>query len=50
MPPSGVSSPPTTLSSVVLPEPDLPRSATSFPSPIVKVTPRSAAVAFGPLP
>ncbi len=50
VPPLGESSPPTTLSSVVLPEPDRPRSATSLPSPMEKVTPRRAAVAVGPLP
>ncbi len=50
VPPSGESSPPTTFSRVVLPEPDRPRSATSRPSPIANVTPRSAAVAVGPLP
>ncbi len=49
-PPSAVSSPPTTLRRVVLPDPERPRSATSCPSPTVKVTPRSAAVAVGPAP
>ena len=49
-PPSGVSRPPTMLSSVVFPDPDRPRIATSFPWPTVKVTPRSAAVAVDPLP
>jgi hypothetical protein len=49
-PPSGVSRPPTMLSSVVFPDPDRPTSATSFPSPTLKVTPRSAAVAVDPLP
>ena len=50
LPLSGVSSPPTMLSSVVLPEPDRPRSATSCPSPMLNETPRSAAVAVAPLP
>ncbi len=38
------------LSSVVLPDPDRPRSATSWPGWTVKETPRSARVAVRPLP
>jgi hypothetical protein len=41
-PSSGRSRPPTMLSSVVLPDPDLPRSATSWPACTVKDTPRRA--------
>jgi hypothetical protein len=50
LPLSGVSSPPTMLSSVVLPEPDRPRSATSCPSATLNETPRSAGVAVAPVP
>ena len=50
VPPVGPSSPPMTLSSVVLPEPDRPRTATSWPSPTVSETPRSACTAVSPLP
>jgi hypothetical protein len=49
-PASGVSRPPTMLSSVVFPDPDLPRSATSWPGWTVKDTPRSALVAVRPRP
>ena len=49
-PPSGWSSPPTMLSSVVLPDPDRPRRATSSPRVTVNDTPRSARTTLGPLP
>jgi hypothetical protein len=41
-PSSGRSRPPTMLSSVVFPDPDRPRSATSWPACTVKETPRRA--------
>ena len=47
---SGRSSPPTMLSSVVFPDPDRPRSATSCPARTPNETPRSARVAVRPLP
>jgi hypothetical protein len=50
VPLSARSRPPTMFSSVVLPEPDLPRSATSWPCGMVNETPRSACAADGPLP
>ena len=46
----GRSSPPMMDSSVVLPEPERPRSATSSPRRIENETPRSARTAVGPLP
>jgi hypothetical protein len=46
----GWSRPPMMFSSVVLPEPDRPRSATSWPRSTVNETPRSAGTAVCPLP
>ena len=50
VPSSGMSRPPTMFSSVVLPEPDRPRRAISWPVWTVKDTPRRAWVAVRPLP
>ena len=50
VPPFGESSPPTTFSSVVLPEPDRPRSATSLPFADGEGDAAQRRVAVGPLP
>ena len=50
VPLSGRSSPPMMLSSVVLPDPERPDSATSWPRSMVSETPRSACTAAAPVP
>src|SRR5215472_5028567 len=46
----GASSPPTMFSSVVLPQPDRPRTTTTCPRATVNETPRSACTAVAPCP
>jgi hypothetical protein len=50
VPLSARSRPPTMLSRVVLPDPDRPRRAISFPAGMVKVMPRRAWAAVRPDP